>query len=57
MKKKFAAVFIGMVLVFGLIVIGCPTDNGGGDLTTKFEETWRNPNGVHNTYKFTGNTF
>jgi hypothetical protein len=58
MNKKWLLLGItGLALVFGLIFIGCPTDSDGeGGNVTKFEGVWRNPNGSHQTYTFTGNT-
>jgi hypothetical protein len=55
-NKRFLAGIPGLVLVFGLIICGCPTDSdgGGGGNVAKFEGVWRNPYGSHATYIFTG---
>jgi hypothetical protein len=63
-NKRFFAGILGFALVFGLILCGCPTDgdDGGGNMPTKFEGTWRN-NGSQGEetwdilYTFKGSTF
>jgi hypothetical protein len=43
MKNRwFFAGMLALALVFGLIITGCPTDSddGGGNMSTKFEGTW-----------------
>jgi hypothetical protein len=43
-NKQVFAGMLALVLVFGLIVMGCPTDGGTEEENnvTKFEGTWRN---------------
>jgi hypothetical protein len=60
MKNKL--IFAGMlalVLVFGLIICGCPTDSddgGGGNIPAKFEGTWKHRmDELNAVYVFTGN--
>jgi hypothetical protein len=58
MKNKLIGKGILVImLVFGLISVGCPTDDSGGTKMTKFEGTWRNPNGDHPAYTFAGDTY
>jgi hypothetical protein len=58
--KQFVMGMVSLMLVFALIIIGCPTDNTDGDndgeTEITFEGTWRNPYGSHQTYTFSGNT-
>jgi hypothetical protein len=57
-SRRFFAGILVSALVFGLIVMGCPTDGGSGgeSQVTKFEGTWVNSGPDWNLiYKFTGN--
>ena len=57
-NRRFFAGIFSLVLIFGLILIGCPTDGGSGgeSQVTKFEGTWVNSGSYWNLiYKFTGN--
>lgn len=44
--------FIAVLAIIGLSMTAC-----GGDDTTKFEGTWRNPGGNNPTFTFIGNTY
>jgi hypothetical protein len=57
-KQTFLMGIFSLILIFGLILIGCPTDGEGGEnKMTKFEGTWRNPNGNHSAYTFVNDTY
>jgi hypothetical protein len=56
-KQVFLMGIFSLVLIFGLIIIGCPTGGDEEDMTTKFEGTWRNPGGNHPAYVFIGDNF
>jgi hypothetical protein len=58
-NKGFFMGILGLLLVFGLITMGC--DNGtspGGDMSTKFEGTWKTEDDPRNywVYHFEGKT-
>jgi hypothetical protein len=57
MKNRFFSGTLGFVLVFGLIIYGCPTDSGGGGgNVAKFEGTWVNSGETWELiYRFTEN--
>jgi hypothetical protein len=58
MKKQIFMGIFSLVLVFGLMLIGCPTGGEGEEnKMTKFEGTWRNPNGNHPAYIFVNDTY
>jgi hypothetical protein len=38
-------------------LVGCPTTTGEENQMTKFEGTWRNPNGNHPAYTFVNDTY
>jgi hypothetical protein len=61
-KNRFIVGIASLVLVFGLIITGCPTDSddGGGNMSIKLEGTWVNSGENEGVsweliYKFTGN--
>jgi hypothetical protein len=57
-NKQILMRILANVLVFGLVFVGCkqPTDSEENNMT-KFEGTWRNPNGNHPAYTFINDTY
>jgi hypothetical protein len=55
-NKRFFAGMLALMLVFGLIAMGCDNGTTPGGQVTKFEGTWVNSGeNWELTYKFTGN--
>jgi hypothetical protein len=58
MRNKLFAV-LGVLMVFGAVLVSCDNDTTTNSQTTKFEGTWKHPNtsSENATIKFTGASF